>query len=449
MHQDADVIVIGAGLAGLKTARRLADAGRKVILLEARDRVGGRTLGGELAGAPIDRGGQWVGPQQRRLLAEAQALGIATYAQYETGKQILVRNGRRSVYAGDIPSLPLPALLELDHVVKRWNRESRTLPPGAPWAAAKAMDWDSETLESWIRRNVRTKGARLYAELVTRAVFCAEPAQLSYLFFLEYLRSGVSLETLVGTAGAAQAEKFVGGAFRIAEAMAVALGGALRLSAPVRSIAQDDAGVSVTTDQGAYRAAYAVVAVPPALAQRIHYHRPLPAQRDGLCQRLPMGSVIKVHVAYETPFWRRAGLSGQVASDRHAFNIVFDQTPPDERCGMLVGFIDGDHAIALSPAGPDERRRHVVSALVDYFGPQAAEPIGYDDQDWTAEEWSRGCYVATAGPAVLTRFGPALRAPCGRLHWAGTETATEWLGYLEGALQSGERASAEVLARLA
>lgn len=449
MQRSVDVVVVGAGLAGLKAATQLKRAGRSVAVLEARDRVGGRTLGGELAGRPIDRGGQWVGPQQKRLLAEAAALGIETYDQYDKGRQVLVRDGKRLTYAGDTPNLPFHALLELDAVVKRWNRESRTLPAEAPWTAARALEWDGQTLESWIRRHVKTGGARLFAELVTRAVLCVEPAQLSYLFFLEYLRSGVSLETLIGVEGGAQAAKFRGGAFQIGRRMAEPLADSILLSAPVRAIAQDETGVRVVTDQGEVAANYAIVAVPPALAQRIRYQAPLPSLRDGLTQRMPMGSVIKVHVAYETPFWRKAGLSGQVASDRHAFNIVFDQSPEDESCGMLVGFIDGDHAVQLSSAGHNSRRQQAISALVDYFGPEAAQPIAYDDQDWTAEEWSRGCYVGTMAPGVLTRFGPALREPCGRLHWAGTETATEWMGYMDGALQSGERAAAEVLARLA
>lgn len=447
MVRKSDVIIVGAGLAGLKAASELEARGRSVIVLEARDRVGGRLKPGMIAGEVIDRGGQWVGPGQNRLLAEAARFGVETYPQYDKGAQIMWREDKRLRYAGDVPRLPVLALLELDRVVKRWNREMATLPELSPWLAEKARDWDSQTLESWIRKNIYTSGAQSFARIVTRAVFCAEPSQMSYLFFLEYLRSGHGVENLIGVEGGAQQDKFRGGAHSIAVKLASSLKGPIILEAPVRAITQDETGVTLRTDEGAFEARHVVMAVPPTLAARIHYNAPLPAKRDGLLQRMPMGSVIKVHIAYDKPFWRHAGMSGQAASDKHAFNVVFDQSPDDEHVGILVGFIDGDHAVEMSALGDNARRQHVIAALTDYFGPQAASPIDYVDQDWTAEEWSRGCYVAHMAPGVMTTFGDVIREPVGRLHWAGTETATEWAGYMDGALQSGTRAAQEILQR--
>lgn len=444
----ADVIVVGAGMAGLKTAMELEAQGRSVILLEARDRVGGRLMPGEIAGQMIDRGGQWVGPTQNLLLAEAEAQGVKTYLQYDKGRQVLHYKGRRRTYSGDVPSLPLLSLLELGRVQKRWDREMMTLPADAPWTAPDAMDWDGQTLESWIRSNIRTEGARSFARIVCRAVFCAEPEQMSYLFFLEYLRSGHGVEELIGVKGGAQEAKFLGGAHSIARKMAEGLKSPIHFEAPVRAIHQDDDGVTLRTDKGEFSAARVVIAIPPALASRIHYDAPLPSLRDGLMQRMPMGSVIKVHIAYDKPFWRKKGLAGMAVSDSHAFNVAFDQTPEDESVGIIVGFIDGDHATEMSSVGDNARREEVVKALTDYFGPEAREPVDYVDQDWTAEEWSRGCYVAHMAPGVMTRFGEALRAPVGRIHWAGTETATDWQGYMDGALQSGIRAAKEVAERL-
>lgn len=460
-----DVVIVGAGLAGLKAARELKAAGKSFRLLEARDRVGGRSKPGEIAGQTVDFGGQWVGPQQTLLLAEAAELGVETYAQYSKGKNILDMDGSIKRYKGDIPRISPVSLLELVLLEKRWARESAMLPGGAPWLAAKAQEWDAQTVESWILAHIRTKHARDFARIVTRAVFCAEPSQLSYLYFLEYLRQGQGVECLTGVAGGAQQDKFVGGAWQIPERMAAELGADMILEAPVHYIVQSENSVTVVSEKGTFTARHLIMAVPPALASRITYNQPLPAKRDGLSQRMPMGSVIKIHIAYDRPFWRRAGLSGMATSTERAFNVVFDQTPPNvgpdadangdqgadknDGIGILVGFIDSLHAVELGALPEDQRRQLVIADLVHYFGPLAANPIAYAENDWTADEWSRGCYVGTMAPGTLTTYGEALRAPCGHIHWAGTETATEWMGYLDGALQSGIRAAAEVIDRQA
>jgi monoamine oxidase len=218
--------------------------------------------------------------------------------------------------------------------------------------------------------------------------------------------------------------------------------------APVRAVLQHDDGVVVRTDRGDVRAKRVVMAVPPTLANQIDFANSLPAKRAHLMQRMPMGTVIKVHVAYERPFWRDKGLSGMAVSDSLPCNVLFDQSPEDLSCGILVGFFDADAAVDFTSAGDNARRDAVVEAAKTFFGPEAASPIDYVDNDWLAEEWSRGCYVAHMAPGVMTTFGDALREPCGRVHWAGTETATKWQGYMDGALQSGIRAAGEVADRL-
>lgn len=440
-----DVIVVGAGLAGLKAALELEAAGKRVLTLEARDRVGGRSMPGEICGRTVDFGGQWVGPQQKLLLAQAGELGVETCPQYTDGASLVDLNGKVQAYRSDTPRLPLLSLLELGLIERRWRREAQMLPAGAPWSAARARQWDAHTLESWLLKHVRTDAAREFVRIVARAVLCAEPKQVSYLCFLEYLRQGHGLEALIGTRGGAQQDKFVGGAWRIPKLMAEQLGGDLVLDSPVLGVEQNADGVRVTTSRDRYTARHLIMAVPPTLAGRIRYSPALPAKRDALLQRMPMGSVIKVHVAYETPFWRHRGLNGSVVSNDRHFNVVFDQSPDDESVGILVGFMDGDHAVAMSARGEQARRAQVISDLQHYFGKEAAAPLAYVDQDWTAEEWSRGGYVAHMPPGVMTSFGDVIREPCGRIHWAGTETATEWQGYLDGALQSGKRAALEIM----
>lgn len=446
MAPRANAIVIGAGLAGLKAAGDLVAKGKSVIVVEAQGRVGGRVMKGELCGRIVDHGAQWVGPHHTRLFAEARRFGHETVLQYAEGKSILSLGGRRTEAKGEIPKLPMLALIELWMLQRRWDKEMKTLPTAVPWTAKQAREWDSQTLESWIKKNLSTKASRGFARLVPQLAYGADASDVSYLWMLDMLRGAGGLEQLTNVKGGARDATFKGGAHAVVQHMADALGDRIVLGAPVRAIAQDDSGATVTTDKGVFQGDHAVVAVPPMLCSRIDFGGGLSAQREALSQRLPHSAVIKVHVAYKEPFWRRAGYSGHAASDDLPLNVVMEDTQ-DGGPAMLIGFVQGAQALALSAMGADEGRGRIVDCLVDLFGPQANEHIGYVQKDWLADEWSRGG-VGHMGPGVLTGYGAALRASCGRIHWASSETATEWAGYMEGALQSGERAAQDVVARL-
>lgn len=441
---DADVVVIGAGLAGLTAAAELERGGHAVVVLEARDRVGGRMLNDHLAdGTPLEVGGQWAGPTQRRVLALAEQLGVATFPTHVTGDSLMEYRGRLMRYRGTIPRLNAAALADVGQAQLKLDRMARRVPLDAPWEAPRAAALDGQSFASWLRRNTVTRGARQLIALSIAAVWACEPEDVSLLHVLFYIHSAGSFDALVGTEGHAQDRRFVGGSALIAERLAARLAD-VRLGVPVTEITQDDDGV----EAGGVRARHAVVALAPALAGRLRYDPALPADRDQLTQRTPNGSVIKAMCTYPEPFWRADGLSGQAASTDGAVRVVFDNSPADGSRGVLLGFFEGRQAREWSPRTPAERRAVLTATFVRLFGARAAAPEEYLERDWSAEEYTRGCYGAHLPTGAWTAFGPALRRPAGRVHWAGTETATVWSGYMDGAVQSGERAAAEIAVRL-
>lgn len=440
---EADVIVVGAGFAGLKAAQDLVDAGRTVIVLEARDRVGGRCKRVDIPGGVADLGCQWIGTGHTALMAEGARFGVHTYAQYDQGKTVLQMFGRLATFTGSVPKMPLPALIELGLLQRRWNRDMKTVPAEAPWSAKRAAEWDGQTLESWILANLHTRAGREFARLVPRGAWAAEARQVSYLWFLDALRSAGGLDYLMTVRGGALEMKFAGGMWQVAARMAEALGDRIVLCAPVERIVQDEQGVIAFTAKGEFAARRLIISAPPGPIARIDFEPHLPAARDGLHQRMPMGAIIKVVIAYREPFWRRLGFSGQVATDDDALGLVYDDVTDDGRAPTLICFFEGRHALEMSAATREERKAKALASLTRFFGPEAADPIAYEENDWLTEPYTHG-YVGHMAPGVMTRFGHALRQPCGRIHWAGTETATEWAGYIEGALRSGARAAREV-----
>jgi monoamine oxidase len=466
---ETDVAIVGAGLAGLVAARRIDAAGARPLVIEARDRVGGRLLNEEIGdGKVVEVGGQWIGPTQERLAALAAELGVGTFPTHDEGRHLIEMAGRRTSFTGALTDARLTLVRDLSRAISplaladfeqaraRLDRMAREVPLEEPWMAAKAASWDSRTFATWVARNTRTAAARGLFELATEAVWAAEPGDVSLLHVLFYTRSGGGFNSLVGTGGGAQQDRFHGGSQRLALLMAKELGAErLRLASPVRRIEHSDASVVIHADGPdgepgglAVRARRAVVAIPPTLAGRVAYDPLLPAQRDQLTQRMPQGTVIKTMAIYARPFWREEGLSGQATSDAGPARVVFDNSPPDGSPGVLLGFLEGRLARQWGARPAGERREAVLAGHARLFGERAARPERFIERVWADEEWTRGCYGCLMTPGGWTEYGRALRAPIGPLHWAGAETATIWNGYMDGAVQSGERAAAEALEAL-
>ncbi|SHN39096.1 flavin monoamine oxidase family protein [Cryptosporangium aurantiacum] len=451
IHQtspSADVVVVGAGLAGLSCARELLRDGIDVLVCEARTRVGGRVENVEVDGEAVDLGGQFLGPGQDRAYALAGELGVPVFRMYTSGTHLAEDlSGRIRRFRGTVPRLSPVALLDFAQAEARFEHLARTVDTEAPWRTRDAERLDTQTLAGWIRRTLRTANGRRLFALAARVLWACEPSELSLLHALFYARSAGSLRAVMATENGAQQDLLVGGAHQLAAGLADQLGERVRLAMPIRRIVQQDDEVRVVAESGqSVRAARVVVAIPPTLAGRIDYDPPLPPGRDGLTQRLAMGSTIKCMIVYPEPFWRATGLSGHALSLRGPLAAVADSSPPPARRGVLVSVLEAGVARRLGTNTVSERRALVLDELTRLFGPQAGNPSAYLERDWSAEPFTRGAYSALFPTGAWTQYGPALRAPVGRIHWAGSETATRWYGYIDGAIRSGEAAADAVRA---
>lgn len=449
MDRRADVVVIGAGFAGLAAARAIDAAGAEVLVLEARDRVGGRTLNAELGDDQVvEMGGQWVGPTQDRIAALAQAVEVPTFATRTEGENLLRLDGRLRRYRGTIPRLNPVALLDVARALRKLNRLAAQIDPLAPWEARDAERLDATSLATWLERTMLTRTAKRLMRVAGRTIWGAEPEELSLLHVAFYLRSAGSFELLTDVEGGAQQDRLVGGSQLVAERVAEQLGDRVVLGSAVRRIEQRGDGLTAFGPETTVNASRAIVAVPPALRTTIDFDPPLPPAQRQLAMRMTPGWLTKVTAIYAEPFWRADGLSGEALNEEGPVTMTFDNSPPSGRPGALVGFVGARDAREFARLGSSQRRAAVLDCLVSLFGPQARGAERYLEQDWAAEPWSAGGPTANFATGGWTASGRALREPAGAVHWAGTETAARWAGYIDGAVSSGERAAAEVLTAL-
>jgi monoamine oxidase len=444
---EADVCIVGAGLSGLTAARRLSQAGKSVVVLEARDRVGGRIWTQTSAGGvPVDMGAAFIGPAHDLLRGLIKEMGAATFPTYVEGDYILANGGKVQRYRGDVPRLNPVALLSAGQAIARMNAMAKKVPLEAPWTARRAGSWDAQTVRSWLNpANVPTRLARDLIDSTVRACFAADLSEVSLLNWLFLVHSSGGIEALMSLEGGLQDSQFNGGVGQVPDAMAAELGDAVVLDAPVTAITQSGDRVDVTADTLQVQARRVVLALPRALAAGIRFEPALPADHALLIHQMPAGTEIKMVAIYDEPFWRADGANGATVATDELAEITLDTTQPDHAHGVLATYAAGPQARTLWAMGEQERRDLLLRTLSARLGARAARPLELLELNWAEERWTRGCSFGHFPTGVLTQYGRRIREPVGRLHWAGTETAAKFYGSMDGAVSSGERVCREIL----
>ncbi|XP_041363842.1 probable flavin-containing monoamine oxidase A [Gigantopelta aegis] len=461
---ECDVIVIGAGLSGLTAAYHLKkkDPNLHLLVLEAKDRVGGRTVTVPLKSADgtdyWDLGGQWVGRSQPHIMWLLEELQLNTYLQYTEGKKFMQLGDEKiRTYISNIPTFSLCGLLDLFNFANKINKMASLVSVEDPWSCPHAAEWDAMTLETYKKKTIWTKAVSDLIDAAGRTILGMESSQISLLFYLTYVSGAGGLKNLTEAGDyTGQEMKIKGGLQQVSRKLVVNIGGEnIRLGEPVLSVAQTGDNVSVTTVSGVkYHCQKLIMAVPPTVIGKISFRPDLPAFKREVIRHMQPGSVVKVIITYQKAFWRHEGFSGEILTNggpsptsgcsSSPLCVVYDSTSANDN-PALVAFIGGYQAVEWMQRTATERKQCVLVQLSTFLGDEVFEPLQYIEKDWSTEPYSEGGPVCAMAPGSMQYFSRGLREPIDRIHFAGTESATVWFGFLNGAIQSGLRAATEVL----
>lgn len=440
-----DVVIVGAGFAGLSAADRLVNMGASVLVVEGRDRVGGRSYTGEVAGVKVDLGATWVAQRHTAIRDLMERLGCSLTPQFDEGVNVLWMAGQRQTYKGTLPTTGPVDVEDLGRIQMALNTLLETIDVNAAWKSPNAGQLDSISFGEWLDQQQAATSTRALMFIVTRVQWGCSPLDVSLLHVLRYIQAVGGLDHMLAVEGGQQEYRVTETTQEIAKRLAAQLGDRIVLDTRVCEISQDDSGVTVSTDSGLINAKYAIVTAAPEHRAYIEYRPALPDKIEGLTTSFPMGALSKAFVAYDKPFWRAEGLSGEALADTAPVFITFDVSPSDDGPGILMVFCT---ARVYDGFGPDVRRKLVLDQLVDLYGEQAGSPIDYIDHCWGTEPFAPGGPHPAAPPFASVNYGEALTTPHGRIHWAGTETAGEWAGTMNGAILTGLHTAEQIAQRL-
>ncbi len=446
-----DVVVIGAGAAGLTAANTLRKAGLSVAVLEARDRVGGRLWTDQIDGAMLEIGGQWVSPDQDALIDTVAELGLETFSRYRDGDSVYIGpDGVAHRFTGEMFPVAPETERVIAEITQRLDAMVAEIDPDRPWAHDKAAEWDKISWDAWLRAQTDDDEAVRNLAFATGSAMLTKPTHsFSLLQSLLMAASAGSYSHLVD-ADFILDKRVVGGLQQVPILLAERLGEDVLLNEPVRTLewgpsTGSGTGVTAIAESTTVRARFAIIALAPNLYSRISYVPPLPRLQHQMHQHLSMGFVIKVHAVYETPFWRDKGLSGTAFSPYELSHEAYDNTNHGDTRGTLVGFVSDQTADDLFRLSAEERKARILESLSHYYGPEAKDPVVYYESDWGSEEWTRGAYAASFDLGGLSRYGADLRTPVGPIHFACSDLAGAGYQHVDGAIRMGREAAAHII----
>lgn len=444
---DCDVAVIGAGLSGLVAARELTRQGHRVRVLEARDRIGGRIYTIDDHGHPVELGAAFVGPEQHAIRDLADEVGLSLFPTWDTGTHLGRLGNQTYRWSGSFPRVGARSSVSAAAAIGRLNFMARSVDPQHPWTARHAQKWDAVSVGQWLDRASLTPTARGLLSASLRSIFAADTESLSLLHVLMCIRSAGGFRKYMRASGAQQL-RFTHGASALCHRIAADLHHQPTLNTPVRKIHDDGTVVHLATATQTLTAKRAVITVPPALANNIDLTTTErnPSERRRIWAQTSSGTVLKYHLFYPHPFWRDAGLSGKTLADTAVVNATFDHSTENE--GILVAFVVGSQARELLSLDEDDRLAVILDDLAPQLGSSIHSPTRTHRHLWNNDPWSAGCFAAYLPPGTWTQHGKSHQQLTGRIHYAGTETATRYFGSMEGAVTAGQRVATEIAAHL-